>query len=33
MDDAPDGLIAESSGHYDQAEYDRQVQHGIGTAT
>ena len=26
---APDGLIAESRGHYDQAEYDRQVQHGI----
>jgi nuclear transport factor 2 (NTF2) superfamily protein len=29
---APDGLIAESRGHYDQAEYDRQVQHGIGPA-
>jgi nuclear transport factor 2 (NTF2) superfamily protein len=27
---APDGLIAESRGHYDQAEYDRQLQHGIG---
>src|SRR5437763_15251864 len=27
---APGGLIAESRGHYDQAEYDRQVQHGIG---
>jgi len=26
---ADDGLIAESRGHYDQAEYDRQVQHGI----
>src|SRR4051812_19285457 len=26
---APDGLIAESRGHYDQAEYDRQVQHGF----
>lgn len=26
-----DGLIAESKGHYDQAEYDRQLQHGIGT--
>lgn len=25
----PDGLIAESRGHYDQAEYDRQVQHGF----
>jgi hypothetical protein len=24
-----DGLIAESHGHYDQAEYDRQVEHGI----
>ena len=23
-----DGLIAESLGHYDQAEYDRQLQHG-----
>jgi hypothetical protein len=30
---SPDGLIAESRGHYDQAEYDRQVQHGIGAAT
>ena len=29
---APDGLIAGSRGHYDQAEYDRQVQHGIGPA-
>jgi len=29
---APDGLIAESRGHYDEAEYDRQVQHGIGAA-
>jgi nuclear transport factor 2 (NTF2) superfamily protein len=28
---APDGLIAESRGRYDQAEYDRQVQHGIGS--
>jgi hypothetical protein len=27
---APDGLIAASRGHYDQAEYDRQLQHGIG---
>ena len=25
---APDGLIAESRGHYDQAEYDRQLEHG-----
>jgi hypothetical protein len=24
-----DGLIAESQGHYDQAEYDRQIQHGV----
>jgi uncharacterized protein (TIGR02246 family) len=24
-----DGLIAASSGHYDQAEYDRQLQHGV----
>ena len=30
---APDGLIAESCGHYDQAEYDHQVQHGIGPAS
>jgi nuclear transport factor 2 (NTF2) superfamily protein len=29
---APDGLIAESRGHYDQAEYDRQLQHGTGPA-
>ena len=28
---APEGLIAESRGHYDQAEYDRQLQHGIGS--
>ena len=27
-----DGLIAESWGHYDQVEYDRQLQHGIGPA-
>jgi len=27
---AADGLIAESRGHYDQAEYDRQLQHGAG---
>ena len=25
-----DGLIVESLGHYDQAEYDRQLQHGVG---
>jgi len=24
-----DGLIASSLGHYDQAEYDRQVEHGV----
>jgi len=24
-----DGLIAASLGHYDQAEYDRQVEHGV----
>jgi hypothetical protein len=30
---APDGLIAESLGHYDQAEYDRQVEHGVGSTT
>lgn len=28
---APDGLIADSRGHYDQAEYDRQLQHGLGS--
>ena len=26
-----DGRIAESQGHYDQAEYDRQIQHGVET--
>ena len=26
---APDGLIAGSLGHYDQVEYDRQLQHGV----
>jgi predicted ester cyclase len=25
-----DGLIASSQGHYDQAEYGRQLEHGIG---
>ena len=30
---ASGGLIAESRGHYDQAEYDRQLKHGIGQAT
>ncbi len=29
---ASDGLIAESRGHYDQAEYDRQLEHGIDSA-
>ena len=24
-----DGLIAESQGHFDQAEYDRQLEHGV----
>ena len=24
-----DGLVAASQGHFDQAEYDRQVQHGV----
>ena len=24
-----DGLVAESQGHYDQAEYDRQLEHGF----
>jgi len=27
-----DGLIAESQGHYDQAEYDRQLEHGVEEA-
>jgi uncharacterized protein (TIGR02246 family) len=27
-----DGLIAESQGHYDQAEYDRQLEHGVETS-
>jgi uncharacterized protein (TIGR02246 family) len=27
-----DGLIAESQGHYDQAEYDRQLEHGVDTS-
>ena len=26
---ADDGLIAESLGHYDQAEYERQLEHGV----
>ena len=25
-----DGLVAASQGHYDRAEYDRQVEHGVG---
>ena len=29
---APNGLIAESRGHYDQAEYERQLQHGVSPA-
>ena len=24
-----DGLVAESQGHYDQAEYERQLEHGV----
>lgn len=24
-----DGLIAESKGHFDQAEYERQLEHGV----
>ena len=27
------GLIADSRGHYDQAEYDRQLKHGVGPPT
>jgi nuclear transport factor 2 (NTF2) superfamily protein len=30
---ASNGLIAESRGHYDQADYDRQLQHGVGPTT
>ena len=30
---ARDGLIAMSRGHYDEAEYDRQLQHGIDHMT
>ena len=30
---ARNGLIAESRGHYDQADYDRQLQHGISAPT
>ncbi len=30
---APVGLIAESRGHYDQADYDRQLRYGFSTAT
>jgi hypothetical protein len=30
---APDGLIGGPRRHYDQAEYDRQLQHGIDPAT
>jgi uncharacterized protein (TIGR02246 family) len=26
---APDGLIAESKGHFDSAEYQRQIEHGV----
>lgn len=26
------GLVAESQGHFDQAEYDRQVEHGVNEA-
>jgi uncharacterized protein (TIGR02246 family) len=29
---APDGLIAESRGHFDEAEYNRQVKEGFGQA-
>lgn len=28
-----DGLVAESQGHYDQAEYDRQLEHGAPDPT
>jgi hypothetical protein len=24
-----EGLVAESQGHYDQAEYERQLEHGV----
>jgi hypothetical protein len=29
----PDGLITESFRHYDEAEYDRQLQYDIGTGS
>ena len=29
---APDGLIAESRGHYDEAEYERQLRRGVSQA-
>ena len=29
---APNGLIAESRGHYDQVEYERQLHHGVSAA-
>jgi nuclear transport factor 2 (NTF2) superfamily protein len=29
---SPEGLIASSRGHYDQAEYDRQLREGAGAA-
>ena len=28
-----DGLVAESLGHFDQAEYDRQLEHGTAGST
>jgi len=30
---ARDGLIAMSPGHYDEAEYDRQLRHGVDSST
>ena len=30
---APDGLIAASQGHFDQAEYDRQLEYGVDSPT
>ena len=27
-----DGLVAESQGHYDRAEYDRQLEHSVEDA-
>ena len=30
---SPDGLVAESSGNFDAADYERQLEHGVGRAS